>query len=196
MASGDVYSLAIRARLGQGQDCITRLRYHQIGTTVQPGAEALAKAFDSVATALLLDAISANYVVDFYEVRQLSAPSTEGYDFTVNEGGHVSGQTLPPMDCVLVSWRTGLFGRRYHGRSYFPAPTEAEQDAGVLVGDTLDGWELVCTPMIQFPAIDGSSALFQLVIWHGPLLTPTNVNALIVRNQIATQRRRRAGVGS
>ena len=196
MASGDVYQIALRGRLGSGQDWINRWRYVQTDDLPGNPAEDLARSFDDALTALFQDAVSANYVIDQYEVRQISAPGTEGYILPVNAAGHVSGDVLPPMDCVLVTWTTPLFGRKYHGRTYFPAPTEGEQNGGTLNGDTIDGWGLVTDPMLSIVSLADPAVEWGLVVYHPDTGGFTSVTGKIVRNLIATQRRRRAGVGS
>lgn len=196
MADNDRYKLSIVGRFGTSQQFVCGLHYRQIGASTLPGAQALAEAFHSLHGSTFRALISSSYIVDAYEVRQVNAPATEGYDEPDGLGGGVAGEPIPPMDCVLVAWLTGLIGRRYRGRTYFPAPTEGEQGAGTLTATPIANYNAFASDILLVPAQDASAAEFQLVVWHDDLGTSTDVVNGVTRNLLATQRRRRSGVGS
>lgn len=108
--------------------------------------------------------------------------------------GSQSGDLLPLQAAALISWRTGLIGRANRGRSYIPGLTEGAQSGGVIEALTLNNLNVLGNAILVT-----WTGLFagQLVIRHNTTLPSwTTVTAFILRNIMATQRRRRPGVGT
>jgi hypothetical protein len=193
---GDTYRLAMVGRLTSGQQWVTTMAYIQNENTLVPGAQALAEAFAAGPATVLMALLPTDYAMDVVEVRQLNAPGTEGFDEPVTLLGSDPIEALPPMNCTIVSKRTGLVGRRFRGRMYLPAPSEGQQNGGALLGTYVANVQAWAETILVVDAIDGSLAQYTARIWHDDLGTGTNLTNVLVRTLLGTQRRRRAGVGS
>lgn len=196
MASGDRYKMALVGHFGLGQQFVVDMHYVQVGASTAPGAEALAGGvLETVVPGFLTVMCSAD-VLDVIQVRQANAPATEGFDQPVAEGGSLVGVALPPMDCPVVTKSTGLIGRAFRGRMYFPAPTVTAQSAGTLEPSFQDLVQTVGELFLNVPAGDGSSAVFSAGVFHKVDESITILTGVIARQIMGTQRRRRVGVGS
>ena len=101
------------------------------------------------------------------------------------------------MNCELISWRTGLIGRANRGRTYLPAMLETAQSGGTLTAGAIATVQnFANNAMTLHDVITGLITQFQMVIWHTTLADSPDVTSGLVRNLMATQRRRRVGVGS
>lgn len=198
MAIGDIFKLAAVSRFGPGQQCVNSWHYKQIfalpaGT---PQAELVAE-WQIQVQAAYLEIMSSAQVLDQLEVRQVFG-GLAALDFPVGESGTGGAlNTLPPMDCALLSWRTGLIGRANRGRTYLPAPFESFQDQGALTEPAIAVYQALGDLMITLnDSVTGLIPTFQMVIFHTNDGDSPEVEQVLMRNLIATQRRRRAGHGS
>lgn len=194
MAIGDFYKLSIVGTFGLGQQFVNTLHYRQELITLGDPSETLANQFNDQVITGYSQIISANDVVNTIEVRQLTGSPLGAFDLAVDVQGSDAGDALPPQNAPLVSWRTGLVGRANRGRIYLPAPVEDTQTQGQLSTAYKAAAQNVADSMIEVG--DLVSTFWQLVIFHQTSLTGTPVVSAIIRNDIATQRRRRVGTGS
>lgn len=208
MAIGDIYKLSVLGTFGSGHQWVMTHHYRQVLVTIvdTPG-EDLATQFESEVASVLAQIISTNYVINTIEVRQITG-GLEAYDLPLELPGEQVGEELPPQVCPLVKWATGLSGRRNRGRSYFPASVEATQTAGELSTAYKTAVQNVANAHLRLG--ESLAPTWEKVIYGYPYegdLTATPpkpprdenialVTTAVVRNNLATQRRRRFGTGS
>jgi hypothetical protein len=103
-----------------------------------------------------------------------------------SEVGGASLNSVPPNAAVLVSKVSSTPGRKGRGRFYWPFMADR---SGVDENGVWDGFDETQTRMDNF--LDGlAAASLPMEILHTQEITPSLVNALIVRSPLATQRRR------
>lgn len=198
MAIGDVYKLSIVGRFGFGGQWVNTHYYKQIDAVlIGSDEQALVDDWLAQVETQFLGILNTGEILDQLEVRQVLG-GINALDHPVGDvGTGGSGEKLPPMDCALISWRTGLIGRANRGRTYFPSPFESFQAGGALTVGAVGQYQDLADVMITLnDATTGLLPRWQKVIWHTSVADSPEVVTGLVRNLIATQRRRRAGVGS
>lgn len=198
MAIDDIFKLAVKSKFGLGQDCVNTFHYKVLtgGALLLDPAQTLADNWQAQVQPSYLNLMASSMILELLEVRQVFG-GLASLDVPVNEPGLISGEQLPPMDCALISWRTGLIGRANRGRTYMPSPLETWQSAGTIAPGNVDNYQAAADEMITLnDAATGLIPQYQMVIFHTDATDSPEVTFGIVRNIIATQRRRRVGVGS
>jgi len=149
---------------------------------------------------------------DMVQIRRLSVPAIGG-DYTtgypINGSGPSGMKDL--RTAALISLRTGFLGRSYRGRLYLPAPDDSKLDLGVLTTTMVSDLETIFDDILAGVGEGGSSADLEWGVWSaklGDIVTGGHItgydwsagffpiNAYMVRNQMATQRRRGLGIGA
>lgn len=194
MASGELYRIAVEGSCVNGSGNVVNV-FHYTQTTPSPtganGAADLASTWQVQLMDLYVACLSTSYQLESYHVRNIDNP-TEGADVIklVPEPGDVVGDMMPPQTSCLISWRTGLIGRSYRGRTYLPPTGEsAVGSAGALTAGQLAAIgafaeaALVLESTVTF-------AGFQLVIYSPTVPARTPVSSYSVRGGIAIQRKR------
>lgn len=109
---------------------------------------------------------------------------------------------LPPQCAAVISWRTALAGRSYHGRSYIAGLPETRQSAGTIDATGLSNLTAFVNQMIAVFGVGGTNTDWQFgvisrIAGGVPRAAPiiTDVTAGIPRATVYTQRRRTLGVG-
>lgn len=202
MAIDDIYKLSIVGEYGLGQEFVNTFHYKQLADPADPPAEALAIAFRDACIPTYLDLLLDSSEVIQLEVRQVTG-GLAAFDLAIAEFGTNSGvDQLPPQVSPLVSWRTGLAGRRNRGRTYLPAPPENVQDAGALTSGFVSSITTWANTTLLLTIEDVET--WQHVVYGAPCPSCTpprsenivNITSFLVRNDLRTQRRRVVGVGS
>lgn len=107
--------------------------------------------------------------------------------------GTVGGDPLPLQNAAVITWRTGIAGRSYRGRTYMPGLTEGHQSMGILDST-------IMTALGNYGGIYLSSNVFTndyvLGVYSRKLSHIQNVVSFTVQPYVKTQRRREIGVGS
>lgn len=138
-------------------------------------------------------------------------------NITSNNNGADLGEALPPQCAMVITFKTGVIGRRARGRNYIFGFTEADQNGGTWAAATLSALETnIATFMTKYvPGTAGN--FFRLGVWSyrtasgcepnptthvhtridppAPSLAFTPVTTHVLRSVVHTQRRRVAGVG-
>jgi hypothetical protein len=111
--------------------------------------------------------------------------------------GQITADMCPPQCATLVTWRTGLAGRSFRGRTFLPGLAEDRQANGTLVAAQLSEVADFVTQMLAVFGPTGSDANWQFAvisrITAGAPRTPpiaTAVTAGVVQTRTGTQRRR------
>jgi hypothetical protein len=129
------------------------------------------------------------------EVRKIGDPAFVYEESVTGAPGTTTGDMLPAYVAPLVSWRTGLAGRSRRGRTYMPPTGEVHQVGGILLSTYLGPWLDWANAMLLFVA-GGTHGGWILAIQSEVLLDAFQVTSFLLRDVLATQRRRRLGVGS
>jgi len=93
---------------------------------------------------------------------------------------------------VTMSWRTGLAGRKYRGRTYVPGLTEDQTNTDDTINSTVVS-ELAAAAQALLLAIASTTADF--IIWHASTNTFTKVITFVIDFILDSQRRRLPGRG-
>lgn len=209
MAVGDLAELALYSHLvGYADTYVSIFGFKAIdaGATFAN----LASAFKTAMVKNTSGGLFYSHHVDHYsgnlQVRDVHPGTAAVYDYTyTNVVGNLGTQdAAPPVNALVVSWRTALAGRAYRGRSYQFGFHEADQDNGLwLAAGPVAAADLMVTNMLATFGPGGTDANWQFVIisrtLNGAIRTPpvgTPVTAGISRQPVYTQRRRIVGYGS
>jgi hypothetical protein len=149
-----------------------------------------------IAAGLTINAYRAQRVVPGGDARSELFPSSSN----TSTG---SGSVQATQVAALISWQTARAGRSYRGRTYLgPVPGTFAAGSTLITAGT-NAYNAFIAAMMGAYGPAGSDADFELAIISRvqagtELTTPiaTPVVSGVVRNVLATQRRRRLGVGS
>lgn len=198
MALNDVFRLSVVGS-NQGISELVNVHYYQqisAGAGVT-GAD-LVEAWVAAALPSFLTTFSSACFVSGFEVRNMTQPEF-GVDVAVDpiENGERTGQMLPPQNAPVISWRTGLIGRRRRGRSYGWPGSEDDQNAGQMNTAWQTSLALYAAAAIEVANL----ATYHKVIYSDqpdldPPLLVTPVTNAVIDVILGSQRRRRPGVGS
>lgn len=196
MAVGDTYKLtAVWTTTGNATAINTWHFRQQEPLVLDTPGEDLTDRFIAEVQASYVVMVANPFQLVRYEVRGATDP-TYGEDFPITPvTGGVAGEALPFQTAPLISWRTALIGRANRGRTFLPPTGESQASSGVLIAGFQAGMNIFIANMLAMNVSDVSFARWELVIWGGTPPTAKPVTAGIVRQLVATQRRRVPGVG-
>ena len=195
MANNDIFRLAVEGIGPTSQQLVNVFHYRQVGVIGDDAGADLVDAWQVTARGDFLAAISASCALTNYSVRNLTQVGL-GVDVPESPAlpGFVSGDALPPMNAAVITWLTGLIGRRNRGRTYMWPTGESRQTGGQISG-TYDA-ELTAFATANILIAGGIlGGTYQLVVHSEVGNTNRDVTTFVVRQFLASQRRRREGVG-
>jgi len=201
MAVGDIYRLSARSqRTGSGDDVVNGWHFRQANPLVfDTAGEDLIAAFEEYCETVYLGLMSTLYILDLYEVRQItggneifqsavSRPGTRGTDSTV----------LPSQTACIINWQTGLAGRRFRGRTFMPPASEGDIVEGQFESTYLGGVaDFIALMIDDMASISVTFASWELVV-HSTAGAPTSTTVITgaANPNPGVHRSRRIGVGS
>lgn len=123
--------------------------------------------------------------------------------------GLITGECLPGQNAIVVSFSTGVKGKRRHGRCYLPGVSEANHVNGQLTGTQLTAAQAFANGLENFYGPSGLLTGWRQVVYSPIDTTPppprkwkakedelvTPIRETRVDPIIRTQRRRAIGVG-
>lgn len=139
--------------------------------------------------------MSSDVSLTLVQTRKLDPASPLGVDYPVIPPipGTLANPSVPSNATLTMSWRTGLAGRRFRGRSYVPGIVQADVS-------TVDS---ASSPLVNALLAAGTQLITTalrhgvLTIFHAPNVTPSpfdnlfnDVTTVVVENLIDSQRRR------
>jgi hypothetical protein len=179
------------------------------GTNIDPFVPAdLATDLFAFCNGALNDAISGEQSIVQLRIRQLTPVLSDAQDFFPAAPIHGPDFTpaLPSFNAVLVSMKTGLGGRSFRGRIFFPGVKKTDADQSVLTSGGVTSWQAVVDDLVAryVPAAEPAAVKnFNLGVYskfNNKIVRPspvfTTANLLILRSVIATMHSRKKGVGS
>ena len=198
MAVGDVWRLAVIGS-NQGIDELVNV-HHYLQTTVGGddfGVD-LIDAWHASCGLEYVTVFSDLCLLVGYQVRNLTQPEF-GTDYSLPTAinGERTGQMLPPSIAPVVSWRTGLIGRRRRGRTYTWPGSEDDQNAGQMSltwQGLLSAW--AATALNISGDANYNKVIFSSDEDYDPPTLVTPVQGFVIDALLGSQRRRRPGVGS
>lgn len=197
MAIGDWFRLIITFKdTGDLNSVINTLAFRQeSGLVLDEEGEDLIEAYRNVIEAQYLPLVSAQLFLRKYTVRGITDPLYIYESADLSEQGTAGGEGLPPQNSGVVTLRTGVAGRRNRGRSYLAPSGEGSQAGGVFISAYITAVNAMFADML--PLSDSpTTATWQLGVWSDVAAAGRAVTTVTPQPVMATQRRRRLGVGS
>jgi len=197
MAIGDWFRLIVRLNdIGDLNTVINTLAFRQdTGLVLDTEGEDLVGAYRDIIEPAYLPLISSQLYIRKYTVRGITDPLYIYESADLTEQGTAVGEGLPPQDSCCVTLRTGVAGRRNRGRSYLAPTSEGGQTGGVLDPAYISAVNAIFSDML--PLGGGLEfAEWQLGVWSEVAAAGRAVLTVTPQPVMATQRRRRLGVGS
>lgn len=101
-----------------------------------------------------------------YSCRSLIPHNTDWYETTLAVNGTLGAFTLPPSSAAIITWRTGLPGRRKRGRTYIGG-VERSQHAGGLLTAAYTGTNMANfgNQVLAVFGAAGSSPTTEMGVW-------------------------------
>ena len=203
MPQGDIYRLTLFTQL-DGQLLNNVLHFGDDGTGATP--QNLMSSFDNFITNSLKNVLSGQLTFLKLRAQQIFPLFRDPEEMNcTTTAGVTTGDALPGMCAVVQTLRTGTASRRRRGRIYWPGISEGHHANGKLTSAAETAWGTMRTAFEGlYLGLTGGTSSWYLVVWSRVLAgaPPYNsnaaspVNSTQIQTVIATQRRRRIGVGS
>jgi hypothetical protein len=209
MPTGDIYRVTLEGAMDSEPFVLG------LGFVSQSGAADFAvdaaQLMDEVDAALDLPAgsggaflgpLSFQFKINFLRVQDLSPGVAAGLVRTEGvAGGNLTEDAMPPNDALCVTWRTGLKGKSYRGRSYLGGFAEDSQNGGYWIGE-IQTWAAAAfaQPLMDAfgPVGTGNYSLSVVhTVLGGARLIPPTATPIIsfnIHNEVRSLRRRAVGV--
>jgi len=197
MAVGDWFRLIIKFNdTGDLNTVINTLAFRQeTGLVLDEEGEDLIGAYRDAVEPLYLPLVSTQLFLRKYTVRGITDPLYIYESADLSEQGSAGGEGLPPQNSGVVTLRTGVAGRRNRGRSYLAPSGEGSQAGGVFISGYIDAVNAMFAELM--PLGGGLEfATWSLGVWSEVAAAGRIVTTVTPQPVMATQRRRRLGVGS
>lgn len=152
--------------------------------------------FDALATAASIRAVWESTVMPFLtnnviltevQVTDYSAPGGATGAASSGVAGSSTSSALPPNCTIALSWRTGLAGRSYRGRTYLPGIGEDKVSSGGVI-DSSFVTSLLGMGTALIAAMASEDAV--MVVASRKLGSGQTITSCIVDPTVDTQRRR------
>jgi hypothetical protein len=195
MAVNDVLKMALVGRVGQ-DDIVVTHHFRQLDGSIgfTPPDQELADLWVANAQDLFLGLCCPDYALDYVSVKNLSG-GTDEVVVEIDENGSQSGQCIANFVSPLVSLRTGMAGRSNRGRNYLPPCSEGNVNGNNIEDAMATAIRAYYDAILVLGTIIIDTR-FHLTVFSRTLETDRLVTSYLVRTPLATQRRRRIGVGS
>lgn len=208
MAVGDTYRVRHRGRLRGAR---VETGYYLTAAQAPGDPDDAAGAAVAVVQPLLDAATSVEVNWDEILVSDVSVTGSEQVVMSLTQPhpGLVAGDCLPNQNAVVLGLRTGQKGGRHRGRMYIPGISEANSALGRVTGAQLTAIQALGNALVTNYGPTGADAAWRIQIYSPEDITPpppkpfkarpgtikTQVTSTDVDDLIASQRRRRPGVG-
>lgn len=149
----------------------------------------IAQAFEAWWTATGNDRVTVATALRQIQVRKLDPSDPLALDYGIDPpiAGQFGGEPLPGNVSVTQSWRSGLAGKKYRGRTYVPGLGEGQVDATDRIGSAdVVGLGNAAMQLI----IDIAALGLGLVIFHRADNSITPIISVIIEALVDSQRRR------
>lgn len=168
------------------------------GAFTQAEVELMAEDLSTWVLAELVPEVVTDLTFTEWYIVDLSNQNGWVVEYTINEPGTIAVDPLPPQDAICISFLTNSRGRSFRGRTYLPGISKNSVDNGLVIAG-------VQTSLFgAYNSLNGYLASYDTIhvvpsrISNGVERTTgvtTPVTNYRVNPAVATQRRRRIGVG-
>lgn len=204
MKSGDVIEVTVTATDSTSSTTFSMVHNYRVTATAGNirtwGAE-WASAYDA-ALKKAVPTVSNKSVASLYPTTTLFTQAvmfnlntpTENYAQNLAVRGTDAAQAYNPRAAILTSLNTGVRGRSYRGRLFYPPVGENNVDAGGTIStDTLTVFQTFMNDIKVLGNSDenGTIAVYSRKLSTENIVFSTVVTQLTVRSNLASQRRRR-----
>lgn len=196
MAIGDIWRASILGDWGAGNSAVVTSHWKMLSV----GADT-----DDIGLYLktyLLDLLAPLQSNEFYwrQINFLSVNLTPEQSFIYTTGFPIQGAravtSLPYQAAVVVTHRTRYAGRSYRGRWYLPAIPSDEVDNGSFLGALVTSLQTYHDDIQAAVGQGGANTDIQMGVYSKKLAHFEPISEFVVRAAVASQRRRRPGVGT
>lgn len=197
MAVNSIYKVALVGKDMRQVTLVNTLYFQaQEGTILDTQAQDLAQAVEADLLPLFKDTFNGQCAIFKVEVRGVTDPQ-EGYDLQLSpeEYGTRGGDQLPATVTAVVTFLTGLIGRRNRGRNYLWPAGEGDNVGGAVqatyvtaIGAYADGIRRIGDGVV--------TSIYDHVVYSRTGSTFHKVTDKVVRPFFHVQRRRSVGVGA
>ena len=204
MAEGDLYELVVDASQAANQ-VVNVFGFVQKAAGSGFMGQALIDDWQAGPQASWLAFCNASYTINTYRAVDVHPGTSARVEESMSSGntGGAGSLTLPNQVGGLISWRTAQAGRSYRGRTYTPTPGGTLTSANAVATAGITAITAFRDAYLTRFGPSGVSTYFQAAVisryLNGAERTVpvgTLITTGIVRSFLATQRRRRLGVGS
>src|SRR4029450_5738106 len=204
MSTGELYSLSLIGEINSNQ-VVSVLGFEQMSATAGFQGQALIDAWQAGCLTSWLAPLTSAYKLLILRAADVvpGTAATVEETMTTGNSGSASGNIGANQVAGLISWRTARSGKSFRGRTYLAGVSNVYYDPGGVVNtsgvNVLNA--LITAHITTFGP--GQSGPFRLAVisryagkTERPTPIATQITAGLARSPMATQRRRRFGVGS
>lgn len=201
---GDVYELVLHQ---YDTACLVQMVnvFHVLAVTPNCTALQIVQDFRQNLEAAWMGIPASSIRLQRYQCFNLVPFQTDIYQQTVDVPGTRGVFTEPPLVAGIITWRTGLLGRRFRGRTYVGGVCTPDVTNGRLNTASINSvWKLFCDAIITRWGAGGSSPDIRLGVWSrvlGGQRPPHNkagltiIQSYTVQDRLGSMGTRRVGRG-
>jgi len=202
MAVGDAYRFTVEGRYDFQK--IVNVLYYQILTEATPvfTPQTIVDAWEDDVRMPWLACASSSYTIEQYTLTQLAptlGPPVSVVPAVLSQGT-LAGDGLPGTVAAVFSKRTGFPGPSGRGRMYFAGVAESDTTLGRLSATANTRYLALANALRADIQDTGSAGVLAAVLFHAaapgsPPTTFSQLTAVLTRQVLGNQRRRRIDVG-
>lgn len=184
----------------EGSQRVNTFSYAWTGSTTAPTVtqlNAMAQNFWTAVGTLYTTMLCGNVNVQNVETRwldPLGPPIVGGYTVPQPHPGTSPGNATPANAAVVLSWRTGLAGRAYRGRTYLPGIGESSQVNSTVNSSYITAATALANALVAFNNGGGIVGV-QMVVASFVKQLLNQILFVVIDNAIDSQRKRLIGRG-
>lgn len=167
VAVGDVYELAVTwTESTQGTQCVNVFHFRQKAGFLS--AINLIGEFTTGVETQYRAMITSGMAISKYSCRSLIPHNTDFYETFPSPTRPGTGGTIPcpPVAAAIITWRTGLPGRRKRGRTYLAGINVNQQTGGRLAATFITNFmNVFADRCLSLWGPGGSSATTEMGVW-------------------------------
>jgi hypothetical protein len=202
-AVGDIYELAMTStEVSSGLEMVNVFHFRQKAGFLS--AINLIGEWQVIAEDLWQLIICSGVAITKYSCRSLIPHNTDWYETTTHQVGGLGTFPTPLVCAAVITWRTGLPGRRHRGRTYIGGIERSNQGAGRWANPVLTAMNNLATEIMAVWSTDGQSTTTEFGVWSRLNAGPTPpfnpagfrvVDGYTVQTPVCTMGSRKAGRG-
>ena len=194
MALNDVYkvSCVFSNTKADGDMVITHhyaLAFINTGLSEAGYCEQIAQALKADYETHYLPLISNKYTLERVDAFNVTQPQFQGTSASGTDGSIAGADLVSLRSAIVIAKKSGLRGRRYNGRMFMLAPTEAQQADGDIISSLQTSLQDFCDDHL-IKVVAGNLNEYNHIVWSDKFSIGTPVETYIVRATLGSQRGR------